>query len=116
MKLTGFTALLTLTSSLGAVEAAINGRCTNPSTGGQYQYGVCVRIADCQADGGYTLNNWCPYDGNGVKCCIKSNCHPTRNDDVCAFTSECSRRGGQTLNNQCPGGDNFKCCYGMVRS
>lgn len=100
MKLLKVTTFLTLASLSGSVLAVINGRCHNPSTGAAYEYGVCVRTADCQAKGGYTLNGWCPSDGNGVKCCIKSDCHPTRTDDNCMFITECNRRHGQILSSE----------------
>jgi hypothetical protein len=60
-----------------AALAAINGPCTGPPDGTASGYylteGICLDTSDCvdtAGAAGKTINGGCPFDGNGVKCCL----------------------------------------------
>ncbi|GME35526.1 uncharacterized protein LTHEOB_3309 [Neofusicoccum parvum] len=93
--------LLPLLFSLPLTRAAINDPCgLNKSTG------VCLETSACTDSGGTTINDACPNDPAGVKCCSKATCG---SGGTCKFTSACA---GTSQPNLCPGPDNFKCCIG----
>lgn len=80
--------------------------CSGETTGLTLVTGVCVRPADCTADGGTTIDGACPWDGSGIKCCSKPTCRNGA-DGNCRWVSDCA---DSSVSGQCPGPSAFKCC------
>ena len=93
-------AIISLLMILPYIVSVPNGRC-----GGS---GICLTVARCNANGGFTRNGLCPFDPENVKCCFSMNCRPGNGiNGVCKFVNDCKKRVYAGL---CPGGADFRCC------
>jgi len=112
------TAILAVLPFVAVASASVNGHCTGAhATGDWGEYGICVSIGDCDHYGGKHTDNACPYDGDGIKCCVVG-MGPDIMHDPCGGTSRCQwmnsngkcDSGWSNVRNDCPGGDNYSCC------
>ena len=72
------------------------GRCHYPDTKKTYLEGMCLPVSKCNK-GAWTLSNFCPYDGDGIKCCVKVPCHPQKEYSACMVDTACKGAGGKIL-------------------
>jgi hypothetical protein len=63
--------ILALVPLLAVATAAVNGHCSGAhATGNWKEEGICISTSTCNRYHGQHIDDACPYDGDGIKCCL----------------------------------------------